>query len=263
MNPLTEHVSFSQLNMFLRCGEQYRRRYVQGEIISPSASLIRGKGCHKSMEKNWTQKVETRKDLPVEAISDYFSDYWDIHRYLIAWNEDDLQDESPKKAAARFKDSGIQLLQVFHQEQAPNCQPVTVEDEFTVEFKDSYPPLIGIIDRIDEGDIIAEEKFVSKSPSKDDVLTDIQLTNYDLGFRQKYKRKPKKLKKQWAVNTKIPKTVIQEAEPRDDETITRYLFRLQSFMDALQKGIFLPATNSSWWCSDKWCGYWKTCKFKP
>ena len=35
--PAIDHISFSSLSMFLKCGEQFRRRYECGEIIPPSA----------------------------------------------------------------------------------------------------------------------------------------------------------------------------------------------------------------------------------
>jgi hypothetical protein len=249
--------------MLLRCGEQYRRRYIQGEVIPPSASLIRGSCGHKALEKNFRQKVLTRNDLPFEELQDTFSDHWDKEKYGIVLREDELDGDSPVKALGRFKDSGVALLNCFHREASPLIQPVHVEDKFEIRFDGSFPPVIGVIDRIDEGDEIGEVKFVGKSPPKDDVNHDIQLTVYDLGHRQKYGRPPKKLRKQWAVDLKTPKTVSQEAEPRSQETIERLMWRFQSVINALEKGVFLPADAGSWACSEKWCGFWSTCKYRP
>ena len=61
--PVMDHISFSSLSMFLKCGEQFRRRYECNEIIPPSASLARGTCGHKSLEANFRQKIETREDL--------------------------------------------------------------------------------------------------------------------------------------------------------------------------------------------------------
>jgi len=264
-----KHFSFTQLNCYLRCGEQYRRRYLLHEIIPPSASLVLGKCGHKALDKNFSQKVQSRQDLPVVMLTDTFSDEWDKNKHQIGWTEEELQGESPTKASGRVKDEGVAMIKVFHVEQSPNIQPKSVEEQFSIQFEGSFPPLIGFFDRLDEVHpeeeklIISEVKFAAKSPAKDDILSDIQMTAYDLGFRAKYKNPPFKLRKQWAVNTKVPKTITQDCEPRDSATLERFLWRLQASLSALQKGVFLPASNNSWHCSPRFCGYWATCKYHP
>ena len=257
-----KHISFSQVNMFTRCGEQYRRRYIEGEIIAPSGAMVRGRSCHKAEEMNFLHKIHSSEFLAVADVVDVFSDTWEEERYSIVWNADDLEGDSPKTAAGKMKDSGVRMLKVFHVEQLVNCQPVELEVQCSVKFEGIEPVLVGYIDRIDEGDIIAEQKFVKKSPTKTDILTDTQLTNYDFLFGEKYERPPKGLKKQWAVDLATPKTVIQTAPPRTHEEKYRYLNRIETFLDALKKGVFIPASTSDWVCSEKWCGYWSTCKYR-
>lgn len=104
---------------------------------------------------------------------------------------------------------------------------------------------------------------MGKSPTEDDLQKDVQLTAYDYGYRQTRKRKPTLLKKEYAISTKVPKTAIQESGPRDDETINRFLRRLESAMAGIEKGNFLPASHGWWGCSPKWCGFWNTCKVRP
>ena len=257
-----EHISFTQLNMFLRCGEQYRRRYIDGKIIPPSGSLVRGKCCHHAISVNMTQKIKSKQDLALEQIKDAFADEWESTKYQIAWNEDELDGQSPKKVEGQYKDAGIALTEIFHIEQCPNCQPIKVEDEFLIKFEGGYLPLLGYIDRIDADDILAEQKFVSKSPPKNEIENAVQVTAYDLGFRAKYGKKPTWLWMQWAIATKQPKTVLQSCRPREDDVINRFLFRLEAFMSALERGVFLPASNDAWVCSPKWCGYYQSCKFR-
>lgn len=257
------HISFSQLNMFLKCGEQYRQRYILKKIIPPSAALIRGKSCHKAEEINFKQKIETENDLSVEAVKDYFSDNWESEKFKIRWTEKDLDGDSVSKATSRVKDIGVGLIGIYHKNHAPLVIPISVEDKFSVQFEGGYPELIGYMDLIEKEDIISESKFVGKSPTKGEIDTDVQLTTYDLGFRQKYGRKPQKLIKRYAIATKTPKTDTQEAPARADDVIDRYLRRLEAFMSALEKGLFLPATSGSWWCSQNWCGYWQDCLYRP
>lgn len=258
-----DHISFSQLNMLLRCGEQYYRRYIKGEIIPPSGSMVRGRSCHKTEEINYRQKIKTQTDLPVEQVKDYFSDTWEKEKYQISWTEEELDGDSPTKAEAKFKDVGIILIETYHVQLAPSAIPEAVEEKFTVEFEGGYPALTGIIDRIDEGDQVIDLKFVGKSPSADDLEKDIQLTAYDYGYRTIRRKKPSLLRKEYTISTKTPKTMTQEAKPRDDETINRFLLRLQNAMMGIEKGNFLPVSHGWWGCNPKWCGYWSTCRVRP
>jgi hypothetical protein len=258
-----DHISHTQIQMLLKCGIQYEFRYVNGKIAPPSASLVRGKCGHKTLEKNFKQKIESKQDLPVDELKDTFSDEWEKSKYEIAWKTKEMGDLSPAKAGGIFKDSGIAMIGKFHEEQSPVIYPVAVEDPFEILFEGGYPKLIGFTDRIDEGEEIGEVKFVSKSPNADDARTDIQLTIEEFGYRMKYGRPPKKLKKQFAISTKEPKTLSQEVEHRDDATINRLMWRIQASMMALQKGVLTPAPHGAWWCSENWCGYWNQCKYRP
>ncbi len=258
-----EHISHSQLNMLLRCGEQYRRRYLIGDVIAPAAAMVLGSSGHKAEEKNFKQKVKSKVDISVDEVKDVFSDEWENRKYEIEWSKDALGDDSVKTAEAKEKDRGISLVEVFHIEQAPKIQPLFVEEKFEVNFEGGYPKLIGYLDNITDKELILDYKFSKKSPIKDDILNDSQITAYDFGYRAKFGKKPKGMKKIWSVSTKTPKTVVQDAEPRADEQINRFMLRLEKAMDAIDKEIFLPAQIGAWCCSPKWCGYYSSCNLKP
>jgi hypothetical protein len=260
---MADHVSFTQLNMILKCGEQFRRRYVQGEIIPPTASLTRGKCGHRALEKNFRQKVETDADLPREEVVQTFVDAWEQEKYGIGYTEEELAGASPSVVEGKFKDSGVALVGKYHEDQAPLIHPVLVEEKFRVNFHGDFPPLDGVFDRITREGFIEDDKFVSKSPAADDAIFDVQLTCYDLGYRVKFGKPPAGLAKRYAVATKTPKTEVRECLPRKQEQIDRFLFRLERAMEAMRTGLFLPAAAGSWWCSRKFCGYYETCKVRP
>jgi len=258
-----DHISFTQLNMLLRCGEQYNRRYVNKEVLAPSGSMVRGRACHKTEEKNFKMKIDSHIDIPLEEAKDIFSDQWEQGKYQIVWTQEELGDDSPKKAEAKYKDTGIGLISVYHTELAPGVRPLKVEEKFVVKFEGGYPNLEGIIDRIDIDFVVTDMKFQAKSPTADDIAKDIQMTAYDLGFRQTFGKKPTKLKKEYSIATKVPKTMIQEADPREDETLNRFLYRLEKAMEVIQKGVFQPAPIGAWWCNPKYCGYFQSCRYRP
>lgn len=260
---MRDHISYSQLEMAAKCMEQWNLRYNEGKIVPPRAVMVRGTCGHRTLEKNFKQKIESKEDLPVEAVKDFFSDEWEKEKFSIAWKPKDLAGESPTKMAGKIKDGGIKMVSAFHTQQSPAIQPVRVEETIDVAFSGDFPKLTMILDRVDINEEIGEVKFVSKSPAADDIENDLQLTIYDLGYRYKYGHRPTKLKKHWAVDTKEVTTLTQEAPSRHSDTIRRLMWRIQSIMDAMQKGVIIPAPSGSWWCSENWCGYWDICKYRP
>ena len=71
---MIKHISPSSANMAWRCGEQYRRRYIQGEIIPPAIALGRGRGVHSANRRNLEQKINTFEDMPENDLCDIARD---------------------------------------------------------------------------------------------------------------------------------------------------------------------------------------------
>jgi hypothetical protein len=46
-----------------------------------------------------------------------------------------------------------------------------------------------------------------------------------------------------------------------DTMYSALIHKIQIFLKGLKAGIFLPAESGSWACSEKFCGYWSTCKY--
>ena len=41
-----KHISISQIMMYVRCGEQHRRRYQEGDILQPGIAQVKGTSIH-------------------------------------------------------------------------------------------------------------------------------------------------------------------------------------------------------------------------
>jgi len=246
--------------------------------------MVLGGNGHKTLEKNFSQKIKSGKDLPLTELTDHFSDLWKSEKYNIVFSEDELAGSSPAKTLGKFKDRGIASIETFYnpttlpvKSQKPKpakinaikrdlwhgigtINPIASEERFDIVFEGHNPQLMGFIDRIDSGNEIAEVKFTAKTPPAGDANRDMQLSIYDLAHRVKYGRPPSLLKKQWIVAGK--KVVEQTAPPRDDETMERLMSKIELAMRAIKTGVFVPATPGSWQCSRKWCGYWSQCLYK-
>ena len=65
-------LSPSSINMFLRCQYQWYLRYVEGLKVPPKSALVVGLAFHKGEEINFSQKVETGEDLPLDDVLDAY-----------------------------------------------------------------------------------------------------------------------------------------------------------------------------------------------
>ena len=71
---MLKFITSSMLNMFFRCPEQFRRRYLEGEIIPPGIAAAIGKSVHKAAEENHKHKLLKEEDLPKDYLQDFARD---------------------------------------------------------------------------------------------------------------------------------------------------------------------------------------------
>jgi len=244
---MTDHISVTQLKMYLRCPLQYKFHYIDGLKIPPPSTITLGKTIHQTLEENFSQKIKTQKDLPLEYLKDYFSDIWDIESKETQFEED----EKPGKV----KDEGINLVSIYHKTHSPQIIPISVEEEFELEFANSPLKLKGYIDLIDKNHTIIDHKVKSRSMNKQDAEQDLQLTAYYLAYKIKNQKPPQSLRFDVIVRTKTSK-IQQITLNKTDEDTTRFLKILTQVTKAIKSGIFYP--NESFYCNV--CGYRELCK---
>ncbi len=268
------HFSFSQMNMWMRCGYQYYLRYVLGKISRPSIALSSGKAIHKSLEYNGLYKMKTKKDMTLEHLLDTQSSAHDKYMAEI--------EGASKRDVGEDKDLSASILTVHRRVHAPSITPIAVEYEFRVELPEDesggYLPVIGFIDSIAEvpdirpgpkgGRVVAIEdykKIGRNKKSQNEIDLSPQLTLYDyvynldtdmttdmIGFRQLGFTK-----KEGPYSTPTYRTPVSNDKRRN--RWKRVLNQLKQVQQAIQKGVFIPA-DSHLVCG--WCGYKDICQFK-
>jgi hypothetical protein len=140
---LPDHLSASQLNMFSRCPEQYRRRYVLGEKERPAAALVWGSADHYAHEQNFAQKILSGEDIPGDDVKLAFAEGFDraVDRSggegEVDWGQD---------KPGEMKDRGAALVGVYHKQVSPRIQPTAVETKFKVDLPGVPVPVIGYVD---------------------------------------------------------------------------------------------------------------------
>lgn len=268
------HFSFSQMNMWLRCGYQYYLRYILGLKERPSIPLGSGKAIHQSLEYNSLHKMKTEQDMDLNDLLDVQSDAHD--KYVGSVEGVD------KKDVGQDKDLSAGILTVHRRVHAPAITPIAVEHEFRVELPDDeqaeYLPVIGFIDSIAEvpdkrpgpkgGRLVALEDYkkVSKRKPAAEIELSPQLTLYDyvynldteqmtdvIGFRQLGFTK-----KEGPYSEAIYRQAVPESVRRN--RWQRVLNQLKQVQRAIQLEVFVPADDPRV-CG--WCGFKDICQKKP
>ncbi len=158
-----EYVSASSLKMYVRCPEQWRRRYVLGHKAPPNSNMLWGGADHRAVGANYEQKIESEKDLPVKEVQERFATELDEGIAQaddeIEWAGKDLEGKTPAQARDFILDRGANLVGMYQEQVAPVTFPSSVEQEFLLPL-DGLPPVKGYID-LTASRVLAEPKVVT------------------------------------------------------------------------------------------------------
>lgn len=244
---MENYLSVSRIKMFLRCPLQYKFRYIDGLIIPPTGSLTLGKSIHSALEANYSQKIESKQDLPAEKVLDLFSDRWEKEAAETIFGEEEK--------AGVVKDTGVKMVTLYHDQISPTIQPRLVEHEFNLNFLNVSYTLKGVIDLVTDAGEIVDHKTSKRSMVPEDVRSDLQLSCYALAYRSLFGEPEHGLRFDVMVKTKEPK-LQQIPTTRTKEDIQRFLKIMGFVSKAIQSGTLYPCENKQT-CS--WCGYRGLC----
>jgi len=259
--PRKPHVSPSALDMYLRCGEQYRRAYIEKEKIPPGVALVKGGSVHKAAEVNFAQKIESHVDLPVGDLLEAAASHVDqtLEREGMMLTPDE-EGRGLAKVKGELVDRATALTKTFHKHIAPTVQPVLVERFVRIDLPRHSHDLLGRLDCVDDGDRVRDLKTSSRRKSEDEVQRSDQLTFYHAAMKKETGREPKEVVLDVLVDTKTPAVqTLRSNRTQNDKQV--FLNRLNSMIQGVNAGVFPPAPLGHWCCSPKFCGYWFTCPY--
>jgi hypothetical protein len=247
--------------MLSRCGEQYRRRYLEGERLAPAVAMIVGHGVDRSVDRNLESKMKTKQLLSLEEVQETARDTvaaeWDTGG--VSLNADELK-LGVKAVRAGAIDKAVRLSALHATEAAPELLPTHIQRRWTIAMEGYPRDLTGVIDIQEGSAAVRDTKTSTKSPREDEAALSDQLTLYALATRVLDGRTPGKVVLDYLVDLKTPKRVVRESS-RDDADFQVMLRRIETAMLAIEKNVFVPARQTDWWCSRRWCGYFDSCPF--
>ncbi|MFH2033126.1 MAG: PD-(D/E)XK nuclease family protein [Candidatus Margulisiibacteriota bacterium] len=239
----------SSLNTILRCPEQFRRRYLEGEIIPPGIAAGRGTGVHKANDVNLSQKIVSKIDLPVDDLKDAARDgFVESFKNGIYLAKEEVA--SKTKILNEGLNDTLRLTELYHSEVAPEIVPIEVEKEFLVQLDGVPLPIAGRMD-IEQEAKVDDLKTATKSWSEGRINQEIQPIVYSLAHLQLTGTLPLFTYHILVALKASTKRQIQSTHVSDKQ-IQALRFTLITFCKALDAGVFLPANPAEWYCDEKW-----------
>lgn len=229
-----EHLSVSSLNLFTRCPEAWKRRYVDKQSEPPSGKMLTGGAAGAALAQHYGTQIETGEGLSTSDLLDEYAAEWDqrSEREEVLWGA-----EKP----GALKDTGMAALALYHREISPTITPVSVEREFSLTWPDAPFALTGFLDLETDDDEVADYKSTGQRLSAEKAAAELQPTVYLAARRAE--GHPASFRYHTMVRTKKPTAELVPA-PRSERQL-----------DLLTHRVFSIARAMQWrWLNDCWAG---------
>jgi hypothetical protein len=252
----------STLGMLLRCGEQFRRRYIENEVIPPGVAAGRGTGVHRANETNLKQKVKTGEDMPLSDLKDAARDgFVSAFRNGVYLPKEDLP--AKKRLLNEGLNDCLRCTAVYREEVAPIIKPIAVEETFKISIKGIEYDLEGRIDYQEEP-LVGDLKTTTRAWPKQRIKEEIQVPFYSYVFEQERGQRPTfrydvliaRRNKEGVPTSADYQPLTHICSNRDYRGL---LAKLLLFEKIMKSGVFPPTNPTNWICSRQYCGYWNTC----
>jgi len=251
---MIDHLSASQLNMFLRCPMQYRFRYIEGLRRPPLGKWIQGGAVHEALAHNYEQKIKSHEDLKCSDVVGFMAAAFEAR--VKKEGEVDWEETLP----GDLLDQGLLVTQKYQKVWAPSVQPIAVELEQRIQFGEGFPDLLGYIDLINDSGLIIDHKVVARRTPQGDANNAVQLSCYGMMRSVATGVEDQELAFDCLVKTKTPK-VVRVNTMRKPPDHAFLLKQMGEIYRCIMAGVFVPNTNG-WHCSPKYCGYYGMCRGK-
>lgn len=249
---MRDHLSISQINLYLTCPLKYRFTYID-ELPKPfkPSGLALGSAIHSSIA--WLHKWR------LSGIQPSFKDLAKI--FQADWSAlklDNILFKDGKKEKD-LMDKGKEMLE-FYYFNFPLNHIKAVELPFRVPLANLETgevldlPLDGIIDLIEEKDTVVELKTSSRTIDPLSLSQNLQLTAYGYAYFVIYRKNPKLRIDSLIKSKKVRMEQLQVR--RDKEDYIRLFHVAKEVLKGIRSGYFCP--NYSWMCND--CQYYETCQ---
>lgn len=262
--------STSALTTLQMCGEKFRRHYIENDRMPVGPPAKRGIAVDKAVSESLLVKKLTG-DMPiVEANKDIAATEFEKTWGEGVWFNPDERKEDPGKLKAVTKDAAVDLAGLHARTLGQQIVPLEIQHRIEVQPVDSDITIIGYLDIVSlESDetrameIIRDTKTKEKAPNAADAHESQQLTMYALLRMAETGRIPDGLALDVLWKTPARGDLKHQVLPttRTKADFGALMERINAGIHAVESGVFIPAAEGSWICTERWCPYHPTCPF--
>lgn len=255
-----EGIDFSAVDQYLRCPEQYRFRNIDGRKSPPAIALVEGTSHHRTLEWENKAKLEKMTTPTAATLVDHFAHVLKLETEKAEEEADAIKTSFDWEGENRDKllKRGRKLLTHYASEFSPGIEPTSAEESFSVpvDVDGVKFTLFGQID-LTERKYVVDYKVTGRPKSQRDVDESLQLSVYAFA---------KRASKASFINfVKASSPYVQRVDSVRTPMDWRWALRVvASAVDGIRRGSF-PKTAPgpmNWWCSERFCGYWASCRGK-
>jgi len=253
---MIEHLSPSQIGMYLRCSRQYEFRYIKGIIRPPSGAMVLGSAYDKGLSARFEWQIEKGEppspEYAVSVFSDTFEDIKNERKLEADEDAFEFEEIDWEEEAGSLKDTGVALLGTYQKTVAPHVTPVTVQckDTIILSTEEGEIPVVIVPDLTTDIRTV-DHKVKKKAFSSLELSQNLQATVYPMSTGLP-------LEFHVAKKTKTPQIDVQPTHRVYADQIW-FVDQTTKIWRAIRAGIFVP-NNQGWWCCPDWCGYYGICQ---
>lgn len=263
----TEYLSWSQMNLYMSCGERYRRRYVEKQRTPSSSNLGQGRLIHKVVENMNLVKMKEGRLMEAEEVNDMVSSLrHEFTEDIVIWD--------PKVPDMEVLDTTTrELVELYRQVRLPETRPKAVELRIGA-LLDGEVPYVGFVDlleygpmadptvpivlegsvpRIDRSDCVTDLKATGKKYGSHRIENAMQLTLYaevtgvdNVAFDLLVQKKENEFVRQGGIRT--------PSEKQHAKNVAK------DIAQGISAGYFPRTEPENWMCTPKWCDYYDQCR---
>lgn len=255
-------MSWSKISTADLCGQLFYYRYVENRRSEPTASMLRGKGPHRSAEANYTAQLKTGERLDVGIVKEIAATATRRAIRAEGVRSDPAYEGLGRRLASVLVDESVALAAVYREQIAELVDPKAVELKIEIPPSKAWPfTFVGVIDLITVDDFIRDTKTKRKAPAGNTAHESGQLTAYDLLFRARFGRPSagQKLDIIWRTPAKQITKHVTLSTTRATHQVARFAVETARLHQQLEAEIYIPAKATDWICSRSWCEFTDIC----
>lgn len=256
-----QYLSYSSINLWLTCGEAWKRKYILKEAQPSSPALVFGSAFHGTVEEIIKWHITGHLDGTGMTRGDVWPMVWGRKM-----EEEGARVEWGTDTPEQHFNEGVRLLgNPDVQKLIDSITPLEDEAGVFIERKielrvPGVPiPIIGYIDLMTADGVPGDFKTSSTKWSQDKAEAEIQPLFYLAALHQAGRTVPGlKFRHYVVTKTKTPTAQVIEHSHTWQEVFWLYEL-IRRAWDGISREVF-PVQPGAWLCSSKFCSAWNTCR---